>query len=127
MPGQLAGTLLKAGGPTTNFPFTLPIQGLPLQVTIYGARIEATVALQGDQVTAFEGILAGAVPKASLMAAIDGLPDTGLPAGLDKASIKSLLEVLVESDIDTNGDGVKDAASIALKIKGVPAAITGLY
>lgn len=127
MPGQLAGTLLKAGGPNSNFPFTLPIQGLPLVVTIYGARIEATVQLQGDQVIALDGILAGAVPKASLMAAIDGLPDTGLPAGLDKATIKGLLEVLVESDIDTNGDGVKDSASIALKIKGTAASISGMY
>ncbi len=127
MPGQLAGTLLKAGGPNSNFPFTLPIQGLPLVVTIYGARIEATVQLQGDQVTAFDGILAGAVPKASLMAAIDALPDEGLPAGLDKATIKGLLEVLVESDMDTNGDGVKDSASIALKIKGISASISGLY
>jgi hypothetical protein len=81
------------------------------------------VAVSGKTVTAFDGILGGAVPKAQLLAAIDALPDEGLP--LPKASIKALLDSTVETDIDNDGDGKKESSSISLKIIGVAGVLTG--
>ncbi len=125
MPGTLAGNALVAGGPGTNFPFNIPIQaGVNLAVTIYGARLVGTVELSAGKVTTITGILGGAVPKDQLMSAIDALPDAGLP--VPKDTLKAILDSAVTNDIDTNGDGVKDAASIGLKLKGIPATILGL-
>lgn len=124
LPGNLAGNALKAGGPGTNFPFSLPIQGgVNLDITIYGARLQGTVTLTGGKVAAVDAILAGAVPKQDLLTAIDALPEEGLP--LPKDSLKGLLDLLVVNDVDSNGDGTKDAASIALKLKGIPAVLAG--
>jgi hypothetical protein len=124
--GTLVGTQLKAGGKGTDFPFAIPIQGgLQLKVTIKGARLQGTIKLAGTKVEALDAILGGAVAKSELLAAIDALPEQGLP--LPKDVLKSLLDSLVENDMDTDGDGKVDAASIALKLKGIPAALLGTY
>ncbi len=126
LPGTLAGNLVNAGGKGSNFPITIPVQpGVNLLVTIYGARLVGTATLSGSNVTAFSGILSGSVPKASLIAAIDALPEEGLP--LPKDALKSVLESAVETDMDSDGDGKLDAASIALKVKGGPGVIVGTY
>ncbi len=122
--GTLTGNALSAGGKGTSFPFSLPLQGgVSLNITIFNAKIVGTVALAGGVPTTLDAILGGAVPKDSLMAAIDALPDQGLP--LPKDSLKALLDNLVSNDIDTNGDGQLDAASIGFKIKGIAAVIVG--
>lgn len=106
---------VTAGGKGTNFPFSLPIQGgANLKIVIFGARIVGTVQLTPDgHVTAIDAILAGSVPKSSLLAAIAALPEEGLP--IPKAAIQAILQGTVEDDIDSDGDGIKDAASIGLK------------
>lgn len=125
LPGTLAGNVLIAGGPDSNFPFAIPLQeGVNLEITIYGARVQGTVTIVDGKVTAIDAILGGAVPKEALLAAVDQLPEEGLP--VPKAGIKSILESVVENDIDTDGDGTKDAASIGLKIKGISGVISGL-
>ena len=126
LPGQLAGDLLSAGGKGTNFPIAIPLQpGVNLNVTIFGAKLVGKVGLSGGNVTSFDGILSGSVPKATLLAAIDALPEAGLP--IPKDGIKAILDGAVDNDIDSDGDGKLDAASIALKVKGGAAKITGTY
>lgn len=123
--GKLVGDVLTAGGKGTIFPLSLPLQdGVFLELTLYDLQLSAKVSVSGKTVTSFEGILAGAVPKAQLLAAIDALPDEGLP--LPKASIKALLDSTVESDIDADGDGKKESSSIALKVTGVSGTIVGV-
>lgn len=124
LPGQLAGDLVIAGGKNSNFPFSLPVNGMDLKITIYGARLQGKVQLQGDKVLSFEGILAGSVPKTSLLQAIDALPDGG---AIPKDALKGIVTSLVQVDMDSDGDGVLDAASIGLKIKGIPGTISGTY
>ena len=125
--GTLLGTQLKAGGKGTSFPFSIPLQGgAALKVTIYAARVHATVTLTNGKVTALDGVLAGAVPKSELVAALDALPDDGsLPVSKD--DLKGLLDALVQNDIDLDGDGKKDAASIGLKLKGIAGTLTGSF
>lgn len=125
MAGTLAGNTLVAGGKGTKFPFVLPIGGANLEITIEDVQMQGTVTIQNGVVTSLDAILAGAVPKAGLMAAIDAAPEGVFPAGLDKATIKGLLDATVIADIDTNGDGKPEAASIGFKIKGIAGTISG--
>jgi hypothetical protein len=125
MSGTLTGTGLVAGGKGTKFPFNLPIGGANLAINIDDVQLVGTAVVQGGLVTSLDAILGGAVPKAELLAAIDAAPEGVFPAGLDKATIKALVDATVLADIDTDGDGVNDAASIGLKIKGIAATITG--
>ncbi len=124
LPGTLAGDQLLAGGKGTNFPFSLPVNGQDLKITIYGARLQGKVVFAGDKVVSMSGILAGSVPKASLLAAIDALPDGG---SIPKDTLKGIVASLVQTDMDSDGDGTLDAASIGLKIQGIAGSISGVY
>ena len=123
--GTLVGSKLNAGGKGTTLPFSLPLSdGALLELTLYDLRLEGTLKVEGGKVKSLDAILGGAVPKAQLLQAIDALPDEGLP--ISKAAIKGLIDTLVDKDIDTDGDGVKDASSIALLVGGIPAKILGV-
>lgn len=117
---------LTAGGAGYTFPFDLPILGdVSLHVDLFYATIKADVTLSGNQITAMDGILGGAVPKAQLKTAIESLPpDTDLP--LPKEQIITLLDLLVQPDIDGDGDGVKESASIGIHFTAIAGTISGL-
>ena len=125
MPGTVAGNHLTAVG-TAALPFQIRLsQTAVIEVTIAQLQVAGTVTRAGGRVTGIQGILAGAVPKQQLIDGIDALPDSSLPSNLDKATVLSLVNALVANDIDTNGDGVLDAASIGIKFTGIDAHIVG--
>ncbi len=98
---------------------------MTLTITLYDARIEADGVVSGDQVTFIQGILAGAVPKQQLKDAIAALPpEVELP--MPKEQIIALLDLLVQADMDGNGDGQKESASIGIRLEGIAGLITGL-
>ena len=123
---KIVGTKLTAGGPGTTFPFELPISGLQLTVTIYNAKLEATVTVQGSEIPSMTGLIAGAVRKDELKAAISALPEDQFPAGFSKDTILSFLDLLVQNDIDTDGDGTMDAASIGIPFDSISGIIAGV-
>lgn len=123
MPATVSGGLLEAGGPGSLFPFTLPLSaGANLDVVLHDTQIQGTLTQGADGVSAFEGVVGGAIPKAALSAAIDALPSENLP--VDKALIEAVMGA-VEADIDTTGDGVGDASSIGFKVVGVDTFVSG--
>jgi len=126
LPGTLSGGHLVAGGPGTNLPFELPLSDTAsIEVVISNIRVEATVTTSGGRVTGVEGILGGAVPKQAIIDGIHALPDGSLPPPLTKESVLSLVELLIINDIDSTGDGQKDAASIGIKLTAIDATILG--
>lgn len=118
-----AGDFVSAGGPGTVFPFAIPLGDAMLAITLYDVRFEGDITMVGDEITGLTGVIGGAVPRSDLIAALEALPADALP--LDPASIISLLEILVADDVDTDGDGVPDAASIGLPIVGIGAEVVG--
>ncbi|GMV44397.1 MAG: hypothetical protein AMXMBFR64_61130 [Myxococcales bacterium] len=122
----IKGGVLTAGGPGTSFPFEIPISGLPLQITIYSARIQAEVTLTDGTITGLQGIIGGAVPKEDIKAAVSALPAEQFPAGFSKETILNLLDVLVVNDIDSDGNGTKDAASIGIPFQAISGTIVGV-
>ena len=52
------------------------------------------------------------------------VPEEDLP--LPRAAILGFMGLL-DNDIDTDGDGVKDALSLGLKVSGIDGVISGTY
>ena len=73
-----------------------------------------------------QGVIGGAVKETDLIAAIEALPEGSFPGGLSADVILSLLDSLLEQDIDINGDGVKEASSAGLKFIGIPGTLVGV-
>lgn len=117
------GSTVTAGGPGTVFPFEIPFGDSVLTITLYDVRFEGTIVIEDGAVVSLDGILGGAVPREDLLTALESVPADDLP--LDPAAIANLLNVLVQDDIDTDGDGEPDAASIGLPISGIGAEVVG--
>ncbi len=125
LPATRSGLNVTAGGPGTVFPFEVPFgEGATLSIILFDVRFEGTLAMDGDAVTGLTGVLGGAVSKAALLEALDALPADSLP--IDRDAVASLLELLVQNDIDTDGDGEPDAASIGIPITGIGASLVGV-
>lgn len=117
------GKSLSTAGATADIPFLLPLgSGSLLQLTLQGAQVRATATTSGGALETLDGILAGSVSKGELLAAIAKVPPDLLPA--DPALVASLIEGLIAADVDANGDGVKESASVALIFKGKRATLT---
>ena len=122
----LDGSTLSGGGPGAQLPFALPIQdGVVLEVVVFNLQILAEVVTDGGQITSADGLLGGAIRKSALIAAIEALDPSSLPAGISKEVIITILGTL-DYSIDTTGDGQGDAASIGFKFHAIDAAITGV-
>jgi hypothetical protein len=116
------GATLKTSGATGDIPFQLPLGGgSALELTLRGAQLQAQATSSGTTLTQLEGILAGAVAKGELLSAIAKVPPALLPA--DPALIASLIEGVIVADVDADGDGLKESASVALLITAVPATL----
>lgn len=124
LPGTITGTKIVAGGPNSIFPFNLPLGDASLGITLFNVRFEGTGTFVNGNLVAVDGVLGGAVPKAALTAAIDQLPPDSLPAGIPLPLIKSFIEEL-DTDIDADGNGVNESASLGLRIKAIDATISG--
>ena len=123
---KVVNNVLTAGGLGYMFDFVLPFfSGQPLLMPLYNARIQATVQLANGQMKLIDGVIAGAVKKEILVDAVEDLPDQGLPVSKDM--IKNLLNMLITHDIDTDGDGVKDAASMGIKFTAIAGNIVGVF
>ena len=117
--------VLQAGGPSAIFPWSIPISaGTVINIVLYRATLRATVAIQGGLVVGMSGVLGGAIPKQAFIDAVNALPEEGLP--LPKSMIIQMVQGMIQNDIDTNGDGAADAASIAIKFESIPAGILGI-
>ncbi len=122
----ITGTVMAAGGPGYNFPFQFPISDTAiLEVTLYSAQIKGTVTFQAGKPAVVTGVLGGAINKQQMLNAVENLPpEVELP--VDKALVIQMLNGLVKVDIDSNGDGTLDAASVGMPFKAHAASITGM-
>ena len=121
---RIVNNRLTAGGRDQLISMVLPlVGGSLLAVTIASARTEGTLTLDGEgRVTGINGIIAGAIPKAQLIEAVRELdPDNFSLPGLTPSAAADLLDTLVIADIDLDGDGLAEAASVSMRIATIPA------
>ncbi len=116
---------LSAGGKKYKIIIVLPIvPSSPFTMELLNARMVATVGTGAGGQMSLSGVLAGAISKKALLAQVDTLPDVGLPVSKD--TIKMFIDAMLSPDIDSDGDGKKDAASIGFKLSTNAGKITGL-
>jgi hypothetical protein len=117
----LDGAHLTAGSASTVITMALPLGTAVLPINIARGRVDAQLVMSADgtNVEGLQGILGGAVVKAQLIAAVDAIDAAALP--LDKSFVKAMLEDIIRADIDLDGDGVKESASIGLAVKAIAA------
>ncbi len=122
-----SGKLIAYGPKNKPFTISLPILlGKPLALNFHKMQVEGSVTDTKSWKTTTGGKLCGAIKKAELVAALNALPDSFFSsAGLPKSVVISLLQSLLKEDIDTDGDGTKDATSAALTFSTHTAKIIG--
>jgi len=117
--------ILTAGGKKYKVDIVLPIvPSSPFTMELLNARMVATVGSGIGGQIGLTGVLAGAISKKALLAQVDTLPDVGLPVSKD--TIKMFIDAMLSPDIDSDGDGKKDAASIGFKFTTNAGKITGI-
>lgn len=123
----VAGDKLHAGGPQYKFSMMLAFfPGAPLIVTLQMAQLTGIIEQTADGTMSIEqGVIGGAIPKEKLLTAVDNLPDDiGLP--ISKDMIKNLLNLFITNDMDTDGDGLKESASVGMKFNSLTGHISGV-
>ncbi len=120
---------IKAGAldaKADKFFLNLNISSISLALTISAVDFSGTVADANSWVSTTGGRLCGYITETDLNSAIDALPDALLQQFGGKDAVKKLLPTLIKSDVDSNGDGVKDAKSLSLDIDTLGGVVTGL-
>lgn len=115
---------ISAGSPDTLIRMVLPLaSGSLLGLTVAAARFEGAVTFDlNGNIASVNGLLGGAIPKIQLIQAVLELRPEDL-GGFDPQTVVPLIDLLIENDIDLDGDGLDDAASIAIRITTIPARI----
>jgi hypothetical protein len=128
------GDQLVGGGPGTVLIMILPVGGKPSYLHLVGGRIEVTLSFGPEgELLGMDGLVAGSVPKQSLLNTVATVDPEyllgGLPAGTDPADataeIVALVDALVTEDIDLDLDGVPDAVSAGFRVKTIPGNVIG--
>ena len=127
---MIQGGKLTAGDKDTLFAMQSELIGAKnASLYVKGARIEGNVTFASDgvQIQSMQGILGGALPMESLMDVINASSDGSFAAtGLSKEAIISLVKQLLQLDLDIDGDGVAESASIGIRFTGVGAKLVGM-
>ena len=128
------GDKLTGGGPDSVLVMILPVGGKPAYLHLVGGRLEVTLSFGPDgELVGMDGLVAGSVPKQSLLNTVATVDPEyllgGLPPGTDPADataeIVALIDALLVEDIDLDLDGVPDAVSAGFRIKTIGGNVTG--
>lgn len=118
--------VLNAGGSGFIFPFKASFtNGESSETVLYAARVQADVTVDEEgKIVGLAGVVGGAITKENLIELIMAIPEQYLPVPPE------LIVTFVENipqDIDLDGDGSKDASSIALVFEAIPATLLPYY
>jgi len=118
--------VLKGGGSGYIFPFKATFSnGESTETVLYAAKVEAQVILNEEgNIETLKGVFGGAITKENLIALIEAIPEEYMP--VDPELVVAMVEAIPQ-DIDLNGDGLKDASSIALVFETIPGILEPYY
>jgi hypothetical protein len=116
--------MVKAGGPGTMITILFALSATVTMPLVIGhARFEGSYETNADgtKITAMNGILGGATPKEQLLATLENVNPGVLLLPIE--DVIDLLDVLIENDVDLDGDGLKDAASVGIRVQTIGATL----
>jgi len=121
----ISGDTLTAGSIADVFTLSLPLGNDEwIDLPLYMAQLEATVTVVDDRVTAATGILGAAFDRNDLFDELNALPAGTLPVNV--STIITVFNMLVDDDIDRDGDSSPDSVSIGFKFVAINGIIAGL-
>ena len=126
---KFTGATIKAGtlsATASQFFLNLSISSIGLALTLQKVTLTGQVLGEATWTSTTAGRLCGYVTETDLSKAIDALPPDVLAqfGGVD--AVKKLIPTLIKSDVDSDGDGVKDAKSVSLDLETLGGTVTGM-
>ena len=125
---QTGGDLASpAPGPGTDMVVPTDAGGWLLQLlgTQLSAAVSSASASGPGLGPRLDGRLCAAVPKGDLLLVADTLPDDVAATYGGRDLVRTFIDGLIAADLDVDGDGKADAASVSLDWTAVPARIVG--
>lgn len=123
------GDAIASPSPGVALDMVVPVKSGGWLLQLLGARIDATAskaAVEGPGLgPQLQGRICAAIPKADLLLAVDTLPAETIAKFGGATVVKKVVDGIVESDLDADGDGSADSVSMALEWTAVPARIVG--
>ena len=122
----LAAGVLAAG--PASFQGTVAFPGLAVPAAVQDVVVSGRVTVVPAGLAVTDGVLAGVVTRASILAMVPALQAACgvLPAPAWCPQLAALTLVPAAFDLDLDGDGIKDAASLCVQFTMAPVAILGL-
>ena len=116
---------LSGGGKNYSLGGVFPLGDITLSVTLEMVHVEGDILWdQQNNMEIVNGLLGAAIAKSTLIEGIEKTPAEDLP--IDKEMVITLIDMLIVNDVDSNGDGAPDVASIGIKFDSIPGAVVGL-
>lgn len=129
---RVVGDVLFAGGPGYDMPLSMFYQGETHEATLYDVRLQTQLTVVGGQVVGIGtgSLVGGALRRSDGLKLLDHLfpgPDSQeIYSGLSKGFVRDLMTNVVQTDIDTDGDGTPDAWSLGLRTSALAAGVGGV-
>ncbi|MSP92895.1 MAG: hypothetical protein EXR79_14005 [Myxococcales bacterium] len=117
---KIAAGKLSAGGDKQTFSLVIEAQGIVIPLNISKVTVKGNTTTDKEWATTTSGQLCGVITEANIQKIADDLPPDL------KEQFGPLIKSLIKADIDTDGDGKPDAASISLEFETVKATIVGI-
>lgn len=117
---------VTAGGNGTDIPIDMMVGDIHVQFTLLDAQLAGTLTMTGNPTDTFDGILGGAISKATLHNLVDLVPDHYLPEGFTKEAVHGWVDAFPGA-YDSDGDGTGDAVSVGLKIQMMTGTVSGCF
>lgn len=126
---SITGNVLTAGGPGNLFIVNGYLTGgEAINFVIFNATIEATIttgigSFGAETITSMTGIVGGGVPKQLIKDALNGTD--AIPQSV-KILVTNYIDNQILDDLDIDGNGVPDAASIGIRFTTIPGVISSV-
>lgn len=111
---MIKGTKLTAGGRGYQMPVSLIFGDSRVPLMLRWVKLHAEVSLSGGVIVTGSGALGGWVKHQEIIDGVSQIPMIEFPPPYTRDIVLQYLNLYLKADIDSDGDGTKDAVSIGM-------------